>query len=629
MANPSIQLGTNSNWAIKEDKLLAYKEYNDYFFNKEFDFSRGTSATYVAKDGLIKTAGIQPNIVQNGDFSELGSELITNGDFSDGSSSWVAEGGSSTWIIDDVANKFSSTNFALYQNITRTVGKIYKISFDIVEYTSGSLSFSLGNGSNTGFNTAGSKTIYKEWDGSDERVIFRGSFIGKIDNVSVKEVDPNDYWILGTDWSFGDSRAVFDTTSNSSLVGNLNISSGKLYRVKIEGEVTSGNIKLSATSGLGNDQVIALPFQQDIIHDGGANTIEIRTVGSSEGFITNITVQEIQTDTPRIDFTNDTKGHLLLEPSRTNLIDYSEDFSQWAKIHSPVVTDNFITSPDGTQNAAKVVFSGVNGCRIERVSPHSSTSVTQSIYLKTESGTQTVSIGAIGNNLKEVTVTNEWQRFEHTSTGTYPRVLCDDAVTIYVWGAQLEDGDYATSYIVSNSGSTTTRSADVANNSGNADLFNDSEGVLYAEIAALANDSTNRYITISDGTDSNRIILRFSTANRIRADINVSNSNQFNSELNINSNQFYKAAFSYKQNEFKFYVDGVLIGSSSSGSVPSSGTFNVLKLENATGGTNFYGDVKCVAVFKEALSNDLLERLTGEGYESFRLLAEANNYTII
>ena len=56
MANPSIQLGTNSNWAVKEDKLLAYKEYNDYFFNKEFDFSRGTSATYVAKDGLIASA---------------------------------------------------------------------------------------------------------------------------------------------------------------------------------------------------------------------------------------------------------------------------------------------------------------------------------------------------------------------------------------------------------------------------------------------------------------------------------------------------------------------------------------------------------------------------------------------
>ena len=611
MANPSIQLGTNSNWAIKEDKLLAYKEYNDYFFNKEFDFSRGTSATYVAKDGLIKTAGIQPNIVQNGNFSELGSELITNGDFSDGSSSWVAEGGSSTWIIDDVANKFSSTNFALYQNITRTVGKIYKISFDIVEYTSGSLSFSLGNGSNTGFNTAGSKTIYKEWDGSDERVIFRGSFIGKIDNVSVKEVDPNDYWILGTDWSFGDSRAVFDTTSNSSLVGNLNISSGKLYRVKIEGEVTSGNIKLSATSGLGNDQVIALPFQQDIIHDGGANTIEIRTVGSSEGFITNITVQEIQTDTPRIDFTNDTKGHLLLEPSRTNLIDYSEDFSQWAKIHSPVVTDNFITSPDGTQNAAKVVFSGVNSGRIERVSPHTSTSVTQSIYLKTESGTQVVSIGAIGNNLKQVTVTNEWQRFEHTSTGTYPRVLCDDAATIYVWGAQLESGDYATSYIPT-TGATATRNADICNNSGSAQDFNSEEGVLYAEIANIADDGTNKRISINDGTISNRLIFQYrSTSNEIVYYFVVGGVNQCALIYTLSdATQFSKIALKYKTNDFAIWVDGNEVITDTSGSTMSKGTLNTLDFDGGTGSNDFYGKVKNVQVFTKALTDAELQELT-------------------
>ena len=54
-ANPSIQLGTDGNWAIKEDNLLAYKKDGDRFFNKEFDFTRGSFATFVDKDGLIKT----------------------------------------------------------------------------------------------------------------------------------------------------------------------------------------------------------------------------------------------------------------------------------------------------------------------------------------------------------------------------------------------------------------------------------------------------------------------------------------------------------------------------------------------------------------------------------------------
>ena len=123
-----------------------------------------------------------------------------------------------------------------------------------------------------------------------------------ITNISVKEVGQD--WILGTGWSMGDDKAVFDTTSNASLLTNLSISSGNLYRLKIEGEVTSGNLKLSGSSGLGNNEVISLPFEQDILHDGGGNTVEIRTIGSAEGFVTNVSVKEItdDTDLPRINY---------------------------------------------------------------------------------------------------------------------------------------------------------------------------------------------------------------------------------------------------------------------------------------------------------------------------------------
>ena len=65
----------------------------------------------------------------------------------------------------------------------------------------------------------------------------------------------------------------------------------------------------------------------------------IETVGSGE---------------PRIDFKDDAKGALKLEPQRTNSITYSEDFSQWQQ-SGVTITPNSAISPDGTLNADKII----------------------------------------------------------------------------------------------------------------------------------------------------------------------------------------------------------------------------------------------------------------------------------
>jgi hypothetical protein len=160
-------------------------------------------------------------------------------------------------------------------------------------------------------------------------------------------------------------------------------------------------------------------------------------------------------------------------------------------------------------------------------------------------------------------------------------------------------------------------------------LFNDSEGVLYAEISALADDSTYRQIAISDGTTDNRIALMYTNAsNSIRSQVRVSASNQFDqttTAYTITENN--KIAIKYKANDFALWINGVQVFTDTSGTTPTG--LNELAFDDGAGNNDFYGNTKAVAVFKEALSNDLLERLTGEGYESFRILAEANNYTII
>ena len=66
-------------------------------------------------------------------------------------------------------------------------------------------------------------------------------------------------------------------------------------------------------------------------------------------------IEVVTNNKPRIDFLNDSNGALLLEPNRTNLITYSEAFDNaaWTKSGSSVVSG--FTSPDGTDNAFKLV----------------------------------------------------------------------------------------------------------------------------------------------------------------------------------------------------------------------------------------------------------------------------------
>ena len=83
---------------------------------------------------------------------------------------------------------------------------------------------------------------------------------------------------------------------------------------------------------------------------------------------------------------------------------------------------------------------------------------------------------------------------------------------VYLFMAQLEQGSYATSPTLTSltaEGTTTTRVAEVCNGAGDASTFNDSEGVLMAEISFPAQTtSSNLRIAISDTTANNRVLIQ-------------------------------------------------------------------------------------------------------------------------
>ena len=370
---------------------------------------------------------------------------------------------------------------------------------------------------------------------------------------------------------------------------------------------------------------------------------------NKDGFI-----EEVGSGIPRLNYPlieGEVSGcpSLLLEPSRTNLITYSEDFSQssWIKSSNgtgslPVVTTDNTTSPDGNVSANKVVLdmnggtSSSNWSFISFVYTSTATTYTMTCYLKGVNGGEEIFFDFDTGNDNLITLTTDWVRYEFTKTVTttstrYIRIglrggsTTDDTASFHIWGAQFEQGSYPTSYIPTN-GSQVTRSAETCNNAGNSNVFNDSEGVLMAEMAWINNDlDVNADLSLSDNSVSNRVLItQTTTKNQIEMFFRGTGAtiSQFFT-LNDTSN-FNKFAIKYKSTDFAFYINGFKLFESNS--VATVSNLFDLSFDNPSGGgtRNFYGNTKQIQYYNTALTDAELEKLTS--YDSFRDMAIAGQY---
>ncbi len=614
--------GTIDNFSVKEA------------IDADFDFTRNSSATRVNSQGLIEDMQIlSGDLVSNGDFSQEGSELVTNGDFAT-DTNWVKGTG---WTISGGAASCDGTQTSNSQLRSAffdfSVDTTVKLSFDVINYSSGNLNVSVtgtGQADITGINANGTYSVIVVSSAGSRQIQFTAdsNFIGSIDNVSVKEV--------GQDWSSYDGNVIFkqgsvqiDTngTAYTELRAGNNFNSpdailtiGNKYRLTYTiSELNSGEIKTNSL--IANDTILTSTVGTHTI-EGLANltSLGILRSGDTDITITNISIIEITEDTnlPRIDYTGG-EGHWLFEPQSTNLVTYSEDFSQWGQSGAPALTSGQL-APDGTFGATKI--SGTIGSSYIALAQASTTTATRTIYAKTVSGTGTAKLMSYSGNTNNLfTLTEEWQRFELTGSSAVGATsfyidLRDNAQTLsefIIWGAQSEELSFATSYIPTN-GSTVTRLEDAASGAGSSDLINSTEGVLYAEIAALTQTpDANQSIALSDGTGNNNIVrIRFlkTSDNTIRVQVRSGGAITVSvSGIVTDIKDFHKVAISYKVNEVKFYIDGVLIHTDTIADMPIG--LNQLSFSDGNGIlNNFFGKTKCVAVFKEALTDAELTCLT-------------------
>ena len=359
---------------------------------------------------------------------------------------------------------------------------------------------------------------------------------------------------------------TFDGTSNGRLERNIATTGVKAMSIWARTQSGTQDVYIGFGTTGGITETLTTTWQRiETFKDTGtfprlrcddANTIEVYAVQVEQGTVatdyiatTTVAVSEGPVaNMPRLNSVAGGCPSLLLEPQRTNLITQSEYFGGWDKHfdNSITVTDNSTTSPDGTQNAAKIEFDG-SGYSYIRMSYTASAGVF-SIYVKKgnwrylgfrndgsgshsvwDFDTQTFSNVQTNHTMSFEALGDGWYRimdYVSVSTGSVFRgvAITDTTGTethpsgatagsyVYLWGGQGENSAaYATSYIP-NYGTTAgvTRVAESSITSANT-LGGLSVGTFFIEMTRQGIDTseTGSSVSLRDNAGAEELRLHF------------------------------------------------------------------------------------------------------------------------
>ena len=352
---------------------------------------------------------------------------------------------------------------------------------------------------------------------------------------------------------------------------------------------------------------------------------------------------------PRFDFdpvTLAARG-LLVEEQRTNLLTYSEDITQWS-VAGGSRSSNTAVSPDGQTTADTYTQSSGGDYLYHSAAISSSTTYTLSVFLK--AGTKTTArlwyaTGGIGTyvfidiNLSAGTIGsvssgggataaaasiqafgNGWYRVALTgnlgaNTVGY-LVLGNDSTSggVYIWGAQLEAGSFATSYLPTLA-SSVTRSADVASVNTLSPWFNATEGTLFIEanMQDAAGAGINYgFASFNDGSVNNEMLFYKSSGGapadaRFATVVSGSLQGDIDSGLNLQDNVVFKIAGCFKLNDFAVSANGLSVQTDTVSQVP---TVNNLQIASSRFAGVLNGHVRRLAYYPRRLTNAELQALT-------------------
>jgi len=444
-------------------------------------------------------------------------------------------------------------------------------------------------------------------------------------------------WTLGSGWTYGTNNVSYDGVAITLMSQAMSTVAGIMYKIEFDISGSTGaqlSFRFTGTSSeiIFNNLVTtdkSYTYYYTAISNNTTLTIYGQNTDLKVFTIDNVSVKEYTTsNVPRIDYTGGGCGKLLLEPQRTNAIIYSEQFNLWSSAGAAVssVVANYSSSPEGIQNATQVNFILQGDSDFGLYKSHSitaSSTYAYSIYIKGEGSNigKVVKVKAkrnIGDAAFAIitpTLTGEWQRvnfsvtYNANNTSATFYLSSDDATSCLFYGAMGEQGSYITSYIPTLA-SSVTRLSDSAFKTGISSLIGQTEGVMFVESAALFNDLTIRGISISDGTLSNRITLRYNDSSNTIVVLVVENGNANSMAYTAtNITEFSKIAVRYKVNDVTLWVDGIKRGTDITSQVLPT-NLNRFGLDNGNGSGVFVCKSKQIQLYKTYLSDTQLATLT-------------------
>ena len=363
--------------------------------------------------------------------------------------------------------------------------------------------------------------------------------------------------------------------------------------------------------------------------------------------------------------TGESKG-LLIEEARTNINNTSEQLGAgYNTTTNASALDNYGIAPDGTQTADLLVentatafhqivqaYSGPtsgetwtysvfvkrgNGSRHFAIRLRDSTGTKSSDDNKAiayfDLGTGTVSsstdagdVTLVGSSIEDAG--NGWYRcsisgyvsnmvasymlnnFMTTSAGSGESYAGDGFSSMLIWGMQMEEGSFPTSYIPT-SGSTVTRAVENASITGDnfSSWYRQDEGTLYSEADTYYVDNDdNRILAISDGASLNRIYMRAGLTRQFYVERN--DVEYFKPDLgNFIVNTFSKVAGAYALNDAAAVMDGGTVSTAST-VIPPLVDRIYIGAYSAGNALFLNGHIKKIAYYPKRLPNATLQAMT-------------------